>query len=133
MTKHRQFCTSSSHTLAGCKSKQVRNKGSDDKQAIIATFTFTHDGQLLGMQLIGRGKTKQSLPRQQSPAEFSLNVNHNHYSNQKESIKFIEEILVPIRIAKPRSSGNFKSFQRSSNWASLRIISLLFLQTRLWR
>ena len=104
MTKHRQFCTSSSHTLAGCKSKQVRNKGSDDKQAIIATFTFTHDGQLLGMQLIGRGKTKQSLPRQQSPAEFSLNVNHNHYSNQKESIKFIEEILVPIRIAKPRSS-----------------------------
>lgn len=104
MTKHRQFCTSSSHTLAGCNSKQVRNKGSDDKQTIIATFTFTHDGQLLGMQLIGRGKTKQSLPRQQSPAEFSLNVNHNHYSNQKESIKFIEEILVPIRIAKPRSS-----------------------------
>ena len=47
------------------------------------------------MQLIYGGKTTQSLTRYEFPAEFPLSVNRKHYSNQDESIKFIDEILVP--------------------------------------
>ena len=67
------------------------------------------------MQLIYGGKTTQSLPRYEFPAEFSLSLNQKHYSNQDEAIKFINEILVPyvtkererLEIGKPRGSGKF--------------------------
>ena len=47
------------------------------------------------MQLIYGGKTTQSLPTYEFPAEFSLRLNQKHYSNQDEAIKFINEIVVP--------------------------------------
>ena len=46
-------------------------------------------------QLIYGGKTKQSLPRFKFPDSFSLSVNPTHCSNEEESIKFIENIIVP--------------------------------------
>ena len=49
----------------------------------------------LPMQLIYKGKTKQSLPKVQFPKGFSLSANPSHYSNEKESIKFISEIILP--------------------------------------
>ena len=82
-------------TLAKRNSKQVAIKGINDKRAITATFTITLDGNLLGMQLIYCGKTNQSLPRYQFPKEFSLSVNLKHYSNENESLKLIDEIILP--------------------------------------
>ena len=82
-------------TLAERNSKQVAIKGIDDKRAIIATFTITLDGNFLGMPLIYGGKTNQSLPRYQFPKEFSLSVNLKHYSNENESRKLIDEIILP--------------------------------------
>ena len=47
------------------------------------------------MQLIYCGKTEQSLPRFKFPEEFSSSVNPTHYSNSAESIKLMEDIIVP--------------------------------------
>ena len=82
-------------TLAERNSKQVAIKGIDDKRAITATFTITLDGNFLGMQLIYGGKTNQSLPQYQFPKEFSISVNLKQYSNENESLKLIDEIILP--------------------------------------
>ena len=92
-------------------SKQVSIKGSDDKRSITATFTITMDGKFLGMQLIYGGKTNQSLPRYQFPKNFSLSVNQKHYSNEKESLKLFDEIILPYinserqRLLKPNQKA----------------------------
>ena len=92
-----------SATLAKQNSKQVSIKGSDDKRSITATFTITMDGKFLGMQLIYGGKTNQSLPRYQFPKNF--------YSNEKESLKLFDEIILPYvnlerqRLLKPNQQA----------------------------
>ena len=82
-------------TLAERNSKQVAIKGIDDNRAITTTFTITLDGNCLGMQLIYGGITNQSLPRYQFPNEFSSSANLKHYSNENESLKLIDEIILP--------------------------------------
>ena len=69
--------------------------GVDDKRAITATFSITFDNKFLPMQLIYKGKTHQSLPKVDFPPGFSLSVNEKHFSNEKESLKFFEEIILP--------------------------------------
>ena len=76
-------------------SKTVPIKGSTEKRMIIATFTITLDGHFLPVQLIYGGKTSKSLPRVNFPKSFSLSANPKHCSNEKESIKVLEEIIIP--------------------------------------
>ena len=65
----------------------------------------------LGLQLIYGCKTNQSLPRYQLPKDFSLSVNPRHYSNEKESSKLIDEIVLPYvteegqRLVKPNQKA----------------------------
>ena len=49
------------------------------------------------MQLIYGGKTNQqtSLLRPKFPQLFSLSVNKKHYRNTLESIKIIDEVIIP--------------------------------------
>ena len=47
------------------------------------------------MQLIYGGKTTQSLPKFKFPSSFSLSVNPTHYSDENETSKIIEKIIVP--------------------------------------
>ena len=82
-------------TLAKRNSTNVTIAGSSDKRTITATFAVSLAGHFLPPQLIYGGKTTQSLPKYEFPKSFSLIVNPTHYSNSQESIKFIEEILVP--------------------------------------
>ena len=70
-------------------------EGIDDKRSITATFSITFDNKFLPMQLIYKGKTSQSLPKVKFPDGFSLSANESHYSNDKESINFLEEIILP--------------------------------------
>ena len=76
-------------------SKTVPIKGSTEKRIITATFTITLDGHFLPVQLIYGGKTSKSLPRVNFPKSFSLSANPKHYSNEQESIKVLEEIIIP--------------------------------------
>ena len=47
------------------------------------------------MQLIYNGKTMQSLPKVKFPAEFTLSFNESHYGNKKETLKLLEEVILP--------------------------------------
>ena len=84
----------SHNTMAKKGIKSVAIAGSADKRSITGTFVITLNGDLLPLQLIYGGKTKQSLPQYKFPHSFSLSVNPNHFSNTEESIKIIDEIVI---------------------------------------
>ena len=85
----------SHHTMAKKGVKSVSIAGSSDKRCITGTFVITLEGDFLPLQLIYDGKIKQSLPRYKLPESFSLSINPKHFSNTEESIKIIEEIVLP--------------------------------------
>ena len=76
-------------------SKSVSITGSTDKRSITGTFIITLSGKFLPIQLLYGGKTKQSLPRFKFPESFSLSANRKYFSNKAESLKVIEEIILP--------------------------------------
>ena len=45
--------------------------------------------------MIYGGKTKQSFPRFKFLESFSLSANPKHFNNKAESLKVIEEIILP--------------------------------------
>ena len=47
------------------------------------------------MQLIYGGKTQQSFPKFDFPDSFNLSVNPKHFSNTEESIKMLDDIIIP--------------------------------------
>ena len=90
-----KFVPSSNTTLAPRGTKSIPINGSSGKRAITVTFTISHDGDFLPMQLIYQGTTVQSLPRFDFPNSFSLSMNPKHFSNTAEALKIIDEIIVP--------------------------------------
>ena len=98
-----KFIPGTNKTMALKGSKTVPISGLTDKRMITATFTITLDGLFLPPQLIYGGKTTKSLPRVKFPSSFSLSVNEKHYSNETESIKVLEEIVIPYVIKERRS------------------------------
>ena len=101
-----KFVPGSNSTLAKTGSTNVPIIGMSDKRMITATFAITLNGTFLPMQLIYGGKTKQSLPRGvRFPDSFSLSVNEKHYSNEKEVLKHLEEVINPYIIAERERLG----------------------------
>ena len=90
-----KYVPTSNHTLAKKGSKSIAIAGSYDKRCITGTYVITLKGDFLPIQLIYGGKTNQSLPRFKFPESFSLSVNPKHFSNTSESIKIIDEIIIP--------------------------------------
>ena len=78
-------------TMDKIGASNVPIEGIDDKRSITATL----DNKFLPLQLIYKGKTNQSLPKVKFPNGISLCANKSHYSNETESIKFLEEIIMP--------------------------------------
>ena len=99
-------------TMAKKGSNNVKIHGCNDKRTITATFVIALSGEFLPMQLIYGGKTLQSLPRYQFPQSFSLSFNPKHYSNTSESLKILNEIIIPY-VKKIRSSGYILNDQYS--------------------
>ena len=89
-------------TLAEKNVRDIPISGSADKRLITATFSEIFDGSFLPFQLIYKGKTTQSLPKIDFPNGFSLSVNDKHFSNTRESIRFLKEIVIPF-VDKKRS------------------------------
>ena len=104
MTKKVLDFKSRSNTLKVCSvieynpsstwSKTIPVTGLSDKRTITATFTISHDGDFLPMQLIYQGTTVQGLPRFDFPNSFSQGMNPKHFSNTAEVLKIIDEIIV---------------------------------------
>ena len=84
----------SHHTMAKKGVKSVAAAGSADKRCITGTFFITLKGDFLPIQLIYGGKMAQSLPKFKVLESFLLSVNPKHFSNTKESMMVIEEIVL---------------------------------------
>ena len=100
-----KFVPGCNKTLAPRKSKSVAIKGSTDKRTITATFSITMDGKFLPMQIIYAGKTSKSIPKIEFPKDFHVTANPKHYSNEEESIKMMEHIIIPY-VKEERKSLN---------------------------
>ncbi len=91
-----KYVPGSRSTLAKEGSKNVPIAGGSDKRMITLTFATTLSGVFLPMQIIYGGKTKQSFPRGiKFPSNFSISANPKHYSNEKEALKHLDEVIIP--------------------------------------
>lgn len=88
-------------TMAIHGSKSVPIAGLSDKRNITLTFVVPLAGELLPMQIIYAGKTKQSQPHGFAfPKGFSLTQNPKHWSNELETLKLIDEVINPYVVNK---------------------------------
>ena len=83
----------SSQTMATKNSKYVHVASFSYKKAIAGIFCITLS--IVPMQLIYGGKTAQNLPKFEFPESFSLSANSKHFSNTTESLKLLDEIIIP--------------------------------------
>ena len=92
-----KFVPGCNKTLAkkGCKSVPIT--GSTDKRMITATFSITLTREILPIQLIYGGKTTKSIPAVSFPLKifhFVISVNKKQYSNEKEALNMLENIII---------------------------------------
>ena len=107
-----RYVTAAKTTLAKRSSTNVTIVGTDDKRTFIATFLINIRGDFLPMQLIYAGKTVQSVPRVKFPTGFSLSTNPKNYSDTEESLKVLNDILIPY-IQEERSKANLDARQKA--------------------
>lgn len=82
-------------TMAQKGSTAIPIKGVSDKRAITLNFVVTLANDFLPMQVIYTGKTKASQPRDfKFPPEFCVTQNPRHWSNEIESLKLINEVIL---------------------------------------
>ena len=96
------------HTMAKQNSISVSIAGSSGNCSITGTFNITLNGHFLPIQLIYGEKIKQSLPRFKFPDGFSLSCNSKHFSNAMDSIKLINEIIIPYVQSQRKELGKPK-------------------------
>ena len=82
-------------TMAEKNSKHVARKGANDKRGITVTLGESLSDEIVPVQLIYKGKTNRSLPSVKFRAGFALTYNEKHWSNEKETLNFIQDILCP--------------------------------------
>ncbi|EJD48848.1 hypothetical protein AURDEDRAFT_60543 [Auricularia subglabra TFB-10046 SS5] len=84
--------------------KQVSVVRIDEKRAFTVLVGVTAAGALLPFQIIMKGKTKQSIPKQTAPMwdeamelgfEFVWSDTDTHWSTQQTMCQYVEKILVP--------------------------------------
>ena len=66
--------------------------GKGEKPMFQSLVLMTNNQSLL--QLIFKSKTNESLLKVNFPEEFSLSANEKNYSNEKESLKVLDEFIL---------------------------------------
>ena len=92
--------------------KSVSIKGLSDKRNIILTFVVTLAGDFIPLQIVYAGKTKRCHPNFQFPSGFCIFQNPKHWSNEEETMKLIDKIIIPY-IVKKRSELNLPATQKA--------------------
>ena len=81
------------------RSKTVQSKNGSTTVpiagSITSTFVISLNGAFLPIQSIYEGKTTRYLPQVKFPASFCLSFNEEHWGNEKDSLKMIEDIVFP--------------------------------------
>lgn len=87
-------------TMAKRGQKSVSIKGLTDKRNITLTFVSL-SGEFLPFQIIYAGKTTASQPRGfKFPKGFCISQNSQHWSNEQETLKLIDEVVNPYVVKK---------------------------------
>ena len=108
-----KFVATDNITMAAKGEKHISRAGATDKRAITVILCESPDGCLLPFQLIHTGKMERSLPDFTSPDGFCLAFHQKHWSNETETIRSIEDLLVPYiekvkkEKALPQSQNSF--------------------------
>ena len=92
--------------------KSITIEGSYDKRCITGIFANTMHGKFLPTHLIYKRKTVQSLPRIKFPQGFCLSANEKDFSKRYESMKYLEEMIVPY-FKKQRSIEGLHESQKT--------------------
>ena len=103
-------------------SKHVAITGSLFKQATTVTFGITCETKFLLIQLMNGARSKRSILWVKFPGSFWLSANWKHFSNTLESLKLLDEIVIPY-IEKGRTY-----LQPSDDQPAFFIIDVLFGQ-----
>ena len=90
-----KFVDTDNITMAAKREKHISRAGATDKRTITVILCESPDGCMLPFQLIHTGKMEMSLPDFTSPDGFCLAFNQKHWSNETETIRSIEDLLVP--------------------------------------
>ena len=77
--------------------------GKGEKPMFQSLVLMTNNQSLL--QLIFKSKTNESLLKVTFPEEFSLSANEKNYSNEKESLKFLDEFILSYIQQKQKNLG----------------------------
>lgn len=85
----------SSNFLAKKESKHVTIVGGSFKKSITATSGVTYPNKFPPMMLIYKEKTPKCFPRVDFLTWILLSANEKHFSNTQESLKLLDEIIVP--------------------------------------
>ena len=107
-----KFVATDNVTMAAKGEKHISRAGASDKRAITVTLAETSDGEILPFQLIYTGKTKRSLPSVKFSKGFCLAYNPKHWSNETETLRLIDEVLVPY-ITKVKEAKSLPPTQKS--------------------
>ena len=100
-------------TMAKRGDKCVSIKGLSDKRNITLTFVITLAGEFLPLQIIYGGKTDRCHPKDvRFPSGFCISHNEKHWSNEEETIKLIDTIIVPY-IVRKRFELNLPATQKA--------------------
>ena len=98
--------------MAAKEQKHISRAGSNDKRSIISTVCESLDDKILPFQLIYKGKMQRSLPTVDFPDGFCLSYNEKHWSNEKETVRLIEQVLM-LNIKKFKEEKGLPNDQRS--------------------
>ena len=90
-----KFVPDGKATQAKIGSTTVPIASSTEKKVITLTLVIALNGAFLPIQEIYEGKTTRFLPRVKFPEYFCLSFNEKQWGNEKESLKIIEDIIVP--------------------------------------
>ena len=61
--------------------------------------------EVLSIQLIYGDKTNKSIPTVSFPSDFVISANENHYSNEREALNMLENVIIPY-VGKKRVALN---------------------------
>ena len=89
-----KFIATDNITIAVKGQKHISRVDSNDKRSITLTVCKSLEGKILLFQLIYKGKTQRSLPTVDFSDGFCLSYNEKHWSTEKETVRFIEQVLV---------------------------------------
>ena len=86
----------SNWTMAKQGSKKVKIAGVDDKRQITVVLAGSLTGELLPLQLVYQGKTKQCLPKVKFPDDWLISFTPNHWCNEITMEAYIHEVIAPF-------------------------------------